>query len=111
MDCITTPATKGISKLSSILKFFIFKSKPSISIEADEAISASGHETKNNAPRKPAIVPAMTPSKNFVLWKGCFRQPYGPTNLETESPKARIMIDANAISFGKIKTTKKAPKM
>ena len=109
MVCITTAATIGINRLSSILKPFISKSIPSISIETADPASDNNQGTKNKAPRNPAMAPAMTPSKNFSLWKGCFKNPYGPTSLETESPKARIIMEAMAISFGKIKTTTKAP--
>ena len=81
-----------------------------MNMEVIEAIRAGIHEMKNKAPKKPVIAPAINPSKNLILEKGCFNWPYGPTNLETESPKAKIMIDAIAMFFGNNKTTKKAPK-
>ena len=101
--------TIGIVMLSSILNLNILRLIPSNSIAIEEANIASNGLMNSIAPNDAATAPAITPSKNFVLLKGCFILPNGPINLEKESPRANIIIDAMAISFSNSKTTKNAP--
>ena len=85
--------------LSSILNLNIFKLIPSKSIAREDAIIASNGLMNIIAPKEAAAAPAITPSRNFVLLKGCFIFPKGPINLEKESPKAKIIMQAIAMSF------------
>ena len=88
-------AITGIKKLSST-----FNRIPSASIVMLLANAAGPMATKGNAAANAKIIPAIVPSMDF-RYLNFFLDNNLPAMCETPSPTARIIIDANAISFGK----------
>lgn len=107
---MTSPAIKGIVKLSSIIVFPIFSSIDSRSMAAALPRNASFGLTKSDAARLAKNIPANVPSRCFrelseyFLFPKCF-----PIIWDTESPTASIIIAARAIFSSKSINDSSAP--